>query len=85
MPRSPTSHLSLGEWADAAAAAEHGWSSTAVTTVLWSARFAMLTIEAAVEKALDQLARHEPVDVPAIVAHLQGRLDAVTAARSADP
>ena len=73
-------HLSLGEWTDAAAAAEHGWGSTAVTTVLWSTRFAALTIEAAVEMALDQLAGQEPVNVPTMVAHLQDRLDTVTAA-----
>ena len=72
--------LSLGQWADAAAAAEHGWNATAPTTTLWSARFAMLTIEAAVETVADQLARREPVEVPAIVAHLQARLDAVTTA-----
>jgi DNA-binding CsgD family transcriptional regulator len=78
-------HVSLGEWADAATAAEHGWDSTAVTRVLWSARFAMLTAEAAVESALDQIARHESVDAATIVAHLQGRLDAVTAAAAPLP
>ena len=73
-------HLSLGAWTDAAAAAEHGWRSTAVTTVLWAARFASLTVEAAVEIALDQLARQAPVDVPTIIALFQERLDTVTAA-----
>ena len=41
-------HLVQGDWTEAAAAAERGWSSTPVTTVLWSARFAMLSVGAAV-------------------------------------
>jgi DNA-binding NarL/FixJ family response regulator len=80
-------HLVLGEWTEAAAAAEHGWSSAPVTTVLWSARFAMLSAGAAVELALDARARRESVDVEATIAQLRGRLDDVrhaAAARTAD-
>jgi hypothetical protein len=72
-------HLSLGDWASAAVAAERGWNSTRTTTVLWAARFAMLSVEAAVETALDRMARREPLDVPPLVTHLQARLDGVTA------
>jgi DNA-binding NarL/FixJ family response regulator len=70
-------HLALGAWTEAAAAAERGWSSTPVTTLLWSARFAMLSVGAAVEQALDARARQEPVDVKATVTQLRERLDRV--------
>jgi DNA-binding NarL/FixJ family response regulator len=67
-------HLVLGEWTEAAAAAERGWSSTPMTAVLWSARFAMLSAEAAVELALDARARRDPVDVEGTIAQLRKRL-----------
>lgn len=70
-------NLSLGDWANAAVAAEHGWRSTPSSVVLWAGRFAMLTTEAAVEVALDQVARREPIDAPAIAARLRERLDSV--------
>ena len=47
------------------------------TVVLWSARFAMLGIEAGVEQALDALAAQRPIDVAEVVDHLQRRLDDV--------
>jgi ATP/maltotriose-dependent transcriptional regulator MalT len=79
-------HLVQGEWTEAAAAAERGWNSTPVTTVLWSARFAMFSVGAAVELALDARARREAVDVDATIAKLRKRLDDVrgAAARTAD-
>ena len=70
-------HLALGNWADAAAAAEHGWETRPRTTTLWSARFAMLSAAAAVEQALDALASGQPVDVEQVVAHLRQRIDEV--------
>jgi DNA-binding NarL/FixJ family response regulator len=48
-----------------------------VTTLLWSARFAMLSVAAAVEQALDARARQEPVDVQATITQLRERLDRV--------
>lgn len=78
-------HLIQAEWTEAAAAAERGWNSTPVTTVLWSARFAMLSACAAIELALDARARREAVHVETTIADLRQRLDDVrdAAARSA--
>ncbi len=73
-------HLILGDWAAAAAAAERGWASNPVATVLCAARFAMLTVNAAVEQALDALARREVCDVAELVDHLRRRIDAVSQA-----
>lgn len=70
-------HLALGNWDEAAHAAELGWAATEPTSVLWSARFAMFGVVAEVERTLDRRARREPVDVDATLAHLQQRLDAV--------
>ncbi|MDO8364756.1 MAG: LuxR C-terminal-related transcriptional regulator [Actinomycetota bacterium] len=70
-------HLALGNWAEAAQAAERGWAATGATSVLWAARFAMFATVAEVEQRLDQRARREPVDVDAVIARTQQRLDAV--------
>jgi DNA-binding CsgD family transcriptional regulator len=70
-------HLALGEASDAAAAADHGWASTPVDVLLWSARLAMLSVEATVEQTLDARAARQPVDVPGTLHRLQQRLDAV--------
>jgi DNA-binding CsgD family transcriptional regulator len=70
-------HLLLGEWAEAAAAAERGWRANPTGVLLWSARFAMLSVEAAVEQALDAMAARRPIDLNGTIAHLQGRLDEV--------
>ncbi|HEY5875908.1 MAG TPA: LuxR C-terminal-related transcriptional regulator [Ilumatobacteraceae bacterium] len=70
-------HLALGNWDEAAHAAERGWESTHTTSVLWAARFAMLSTAATVEQALDDRARRDPVDVAAISSRLQARIDAV--------
>ena len=70
-------HVALGNWDEAAAAAEHGWHATGTTAVLWAARFAMFGVVAEVERTLDQRARREPVDVAGTVACLQQRVDAV--------
>ena len=72
-------HLALGRWADAVAAAEHGWETHPRAATLWSARFAMLSVAAAVEQALDALAAGEPVDVDATVNRLRQRIDDVRA------
>jgi DNA-binding CsgD family transcriptional regulator/uncharacterized protein YceH (UPF0502 family) len=69
-------HLVVGNWGDAAHAAEDGWDSTAATSPLWAARFAMFSVAATVERTLDELARREPVDLAEIIARLQQRVDA---------
>jgi DNA-binding CsgD family transcriptional regulator len=68
-------HLALGNWDQAAQAAEEGWAATGSSSVLWAARFAMFAVVAGVEGTLDQLARREPIDVDATIARLQQRLD----------
>ena len=70
-------HLALGNWDEAARAAERGWESTSTTSVLWAARFAMLSVVATVEQALDERARRQPIDLPGTISHLQERIDAV--------
>jgi DNA-binding CsgD family transcriptional regulator/tetratricopeptide (TPR) repeat protein len=70
-------HLALGNWDDAAQAAEQGWAATGTTSVLWSTRFAMFCVVAEVERTLDRRARRELVDVDATVAGLRQRVDAV--------
>ena len=72
-------HLALGNWAEAAAAAERGWETHPRIATLWSARFAMLSVAAAVEQTLDALASGQPVDVDATVNQLQQRIDDVQA------
>jgi DNA-binding CsgD family transcriptional regulator/tetratricopeptide (TPR) repeat protein len=72
-------HLALGNWHEAAHAAEQGWESTRATSMLWAARFAMQWVVATVEQVLDDLARREPVDVPDVSSRLQARIDAVRA------
>ena len=69
-------HLALGNWGEAADAAEQGWDSIASTSALWAARFAMLGVAATVERTLDQRARRQPVNLPATIAHLQQRIEA---------
>ena len=69
-------HLVLGNWDDAATAAERGWESTATISALWAARFAMLSVVAMVEQTLDQRARREPIDLDETIACLHQRLDA---------
>jgi len=68
-------HLALGNWGEAAEAAERGWASTGSTSVLWAARFAMFGVVAEVERTLDQRARRESVDLDTIVASLQQRIE----------
>jgi DNA-binding CsgD family transcriptional regulator len=70
-------HLVLGNWEKAALAAERGWESTHAASVLWAARFARFSIEATVERTLDALARHDPIDLPATIALLQERVDTI--------
>ena len=77
-------HLALGNWAEAAAAAEHGWETHPRAATLWSARFAMLSVAAAVEQALDALASGQPVDVDATINRLQQRIDDVRAEQPTD-
>ena len=77
-------HLILGNWDRAAVSAERGWHSIHARGPLWSARFAMLSVGAAVEQALDARARRDPIDVEATVARLQHRVDSVRAAARCD-
>lgn len=69
-------HLALGNWDEAAHAAERGWESTSTTSMLWAARFAMLSVTATVERTLDALARRETIELPEIIAKLGQRIDA---------
>ncbi len=78
-------HLTLGNWAEAARAGEHGWEANATTSVLWSARFAMFSITATVEKTLDEIARRQPVELPQIIAHLATRIDAARSLAGRSP
>jgi DNA-binding CsgD family transcriptional regulator/tetratricopeptide (TPR) repeat protein len=68
-------HLALGNWGEAAQAAEQGWAKTGTTSVLWAARFAMFGVAAEVERTLDRRARREPVDLDATVARLKQRIE----------
>ena len=77
-------YLALGDWTQAAAAAESGWASSRAISSLWMGRFAMLSVIAAVEEALDAQAQRQPVDVSAVVARLRERLDEVDAAVAGD-
>ena len=70
----------MGNWAGAEAAAQRGWDATNPTRPLWAARFALFITQAAVELALDSLARRVPVDVPALAEQLTRRLEAARAA-----
>jgi DNA-binding CsgD family transcriptional regulator len=77
--------LVLGNWDEAADAAERGWDSSATTSALWAPRFAMLSIVATVEQALDEQARRGPTDLAATASRLQERLDAARAFADANP
>lgn len=70
-------HLALGDYSDAAAAAERGWASTPVDVLLWSARLTMLSIAATVEQSLDARAARQPIDIAGTRDRLRQRLDAV--------
>ena len=72
-------HLALGNWAEASVAAERGWEQRPAAATLWSARFAMVSVEAAVEQALDALATRQPIDATATLAQLERRIDDVRA------
>ena len=67
-------HLALGNWADAAEAAEHGWETRPRAATLWSARYVMLGVAATVEETLDALAKGDAVDVDGTVSRLQQRI-----------
>ena len=67
-------HLALGNWVEAAAAAEQGWTATRTTSVLWAARFVMFGVVAEVERTLDRRARREPVDLAATSAGLEEQI-----------
>jgi ATP/maltotriose-dependent transcriptional regulator MalT len=73
-------HLILGDPTPAVVSAERGWDANSPPARLWSARFAMLTVSAAVEGTLDSLARREPIDVESTVDRLQRRISSVRAA-----
>ncbi len=73
-------HMALGDWGRAWAAAEAGWESECGRDRWWPARFAALTVTAAVEQALDALARREPVDVSQTSAALHRRIQEASAA-----
>jgi DNA-binding CsgD family transcriptional regulator/tetratricopeptide (TPR) repeat protein len=69
-------HLALGDWARALDAAERGWTAAvARRRRWWMVRFAMFSTWAAVERALDDMARRVPVDVVELAGRLTERLD----------
>jgi DNA-binding CsgD family transcriptional regulator len=70
-------HVCLGNWAEAAAAAERGWEDRPPAATLWAARYAMFSTVAGVEQALDAVAAGEPVDLAATAARLRRRIDDV--------
>ncbi|MFN8050524.1 MAG: tetratricopeptide repeat protein [Acidimicrobiales bacterium] len=70
-------HLALGDWAEAAAAVERARAEVPVDVVLWSARFVMAGVEAEVERALDAVARQEPIDVTEVLGRLRQQIEAV--------
>lgn len=71
--------LALGNWSEAAEAAERGGASEAGSSVLWAARFAMFGTVAGVERLLDQPAHGETVDVQETRAHLSERVEVARA------
>jgi DNA-binding CsgD family transcriptional regulator len=73
-------HLALGRWTDAASVAERGWRASAGTRPRWAVRFAMLSAWATVERALDDAARREPVDLDEVARALTQRVDEARAA-----
>jgi DNA-binding CsgD family transcriptional regulator len=75
-------YLALGDWAQAVVTAESGWASSQAISPLWSGRFAMRSIIAAVEQALDAQAQRQSFDLPALISRLRERLDAVDSAFS---
>ena len=70
-------HLIAGDWQQAALAAERGWKASVDVGRLWSARFAMFSICAAVEQTLDNQARRQAVDERAVASRLAERLDRI--------
>jgi DNA-binding CsgD family transcriptional regulator/tetratricopeptide (TPR) repeat protein len=78
-------HLILGEWDEALLAADRGWQAQDVGTLLWSARFAMFTACAAVEVALDQVARREDPDPATLLAGPRRHVEAVRREAAARP
>lgn len=70
-------HLVLGDWREAADAAERGRASVPAEASLWVARFALVAVAAAVEDTLDLMASRAPVDVGAVEARLRGTIDEV--------
>jgi DNA-binding NarL/FixJ family response regulator len=73
-------YLACGDWRQAALAAERGWASSESISPLWSGRFAMLSVSAAVEQALDAQAQRDPIDLEAVIGLFHERLDAVKTA-----
>ena len=70
-------HLIAGDWQQAALAAERGWEASLDVARLWSARFAMFSICAAVEQTLDNRARRQAIDERAVSSRLAERLDRI--------
>jgi DNA-binding CsgD family transcriptional regulator len=68
-------HLALGEWGPAVEAAERGWSASVTRRRWWAVRFAMFSAWAAVERALDDMARRVPVDVVELARTCTERLE----------
>jgi DNA-binding CsgD family transcriptional regulator/tetratricopeptide (TPR) repeat protein len=78
-------HLALGNWDEAAQAAERGWESTGTVSVLWAARFAMLSVTATVERMLDAHARREPINLTETISHLTERIHSARSSADRGP
>ena len=78
-------HLALGDWSAAALAAEAGWEATSGRRPWWAIRFAMLSVCAEVEQALDAIAARSPIDVPAAIGRLADRIESAHATLGGEP
>jgi DNA-binding CsgD family transcriptional regulator len=76
-------HLAAGDWARAMDVAEEALAA-GDGGARWRCRFARAHVVAAVEAALDALARRDAIEVGSVVARERARLDAVTARTPVD-
>ena len=77
-------HLLGRDWHRAAADAERGWLANAPAGALWSARFAMYSVIAAVELCLDARARQQDDDADATIERCEARIRDAAASQPVD-
>lgn len=68
-------HLALGQWSQAAEAADQGWAEVADRRPWWAVRLAWLSACATVEVTLDAVASKAEVDVGSVRARLRDRIE----------